>query len=358
MEPPTGDLFLPGTATLFNLRMDTLPTISIALCTYNGSDHLQDQWQSLLSQQVLPNEIVISDDQSTDGTQNLLDKLAAEAPFPVRVLKNKERLGYNKNFEQALATCMGDLIFICDQDDYWLPEKIRIMTQFMEQHPDAQLAFCNAWVTDEHLQGRQKQVWEAVRFDKKAQTRWRSGEMLDVLLDGNRMMGCATVIRRSSLPMLLPIPNDIPGYIYDGWLALVAATQQAIQFVNQPLQLYRTHVQQQIGVREKPTPDRIRMRDRATRHRARKLAPLRKIQAQLSTISQLLSKRVPPTSPGLPQLHQRLAHFTLRSYLPRNRFKRIGPVLQNLWRGNYRRYADPSANWYAPYLAVLGDIFE
>ena len=334
------------------------PKISIALCTYNGSDHLQEQWQSILNQQVLPDEVVISDDQSTDDTQRLLDKLAVKAPFPVRVLKNKERLGYNKNFEQALAACTGDLIFICDQDDYWLPEKIRIMTQFMEQHPDAQLSFCNAWVTDENLQGRQKHVWEAVRFNKKAQTRWVTGEMLDVLLEGNRMMGCATVIRRSFLSLLLPIPNEIPGYIYDGWLALVAATQNAIQFVNQPLQLYRTHVQQQVGVREKPTPDRIRLRDRVTRHRARKLAPLRKVQAQLTIIRQLLIERVPPTSPGLPQLNQRLAHFTLRSYLPQNRFKRISPVLQNLWQGNYRRYTDPSANWYAHYLAVLGDILE
>ncbi|GAB4018793.1 glycosyltransferase [Spirosoma sp. KCTC 42546] len=334
------------------------PTVSIALCTYNGMAYLTTQWNSLLGQERLPDEVVISDDRSTDGTGSLLETLAATAPFLVRILENQTRLGYNKNFERALAACTGDLIFICDQDDFWLPEKISTMVQYMVQHPEIQIAFCDAWVTDENLEGRQNRFWEAVRFDKETQKRWKAGETMDVLLDGNRMMGCATVIRRAFLPTLLPIPDKIPGYIYDGWIAMVAATQNAIHFIDKPLQLYRTHVQQQVGVRQQEVGDRIRLRDRLTRHRARKLAPLLKKRVQLSTISELLSKRVPANSPGLPQLYRRLDHFSMRSNLPHNRLKRISPVLSNLLRGNYRRYADAAANWYAPLLAVLGDIFE
>lgn len=334
------------------------PTVSIALCTYNGMAYLPTQWESLLRQGRLPDEIVISDDRSTDGTADLLEKLASEAPFPVRVLKNQNRLGYNKNFERAMAACTGDLIFICDQDDAWLPTKIETMVRYMNQHPEAQIAFCDAWVTDEHLEGRKNRFWQAVRFDKKTQERWDAGEMMEVMLDGNRMMGCAAVIRRSFLPTLLPIPDKIPGYIYDGWIALVGASQNVIHFVDRPLQLYRTHTQQQVGVRQQAAPARIRLRDRFTRHRARKLAPLHKKQIQLSILSQLISKRVPSTAPGLPQLSRRLFHFTLRSHLPHDRLKRIGPVLTNLWRGNYNRYAEPAANWYAPYLAALGDILE
>jgi glycosyltransferase involved in cell wall biosynthesis len=334
------------------------PTISIALCTYNGSAYLPVQWQSLLDQHQLPDEVVISDDLSTDDTPALLKKLAAEAPFPVRILENTERLGFNKNFGRAMAACTGDLIFLCDQDDRWLPEKIAIMTRHMQQHPATQVAFCDAWVTDEQLQGRQNRVWEVVRLDKPVQARWQSGEMLDVLLDGNRMMGCATVIRRSFLPMVLPIPDSIPGYIYDGWIALVAATQQAIDFIDQPLQLYRTHVQQQVGVREQEAPDPITLQDRLARRRAGKLAPLREKQAQLTVLSELLTKRIPANSPGIPILRRRLAHFTMRSNLPPNRLHRVLPVLKSLGQGNYKRYADQWANWYAPYLAVLGDILE
>lgn len=334
------------------------PTVSIALCTYNGKAYLPDQWQSLLNQQRLPDEVVISDDLSTDGTADLIQQLAAEAPFPVRILKNSVRLGSNKNFERALSECTGDLIFLCDQDDFWLPGKISVMTQYMTQHPGVQVTFCDAEVTDEQLKERQGRFWEVVRFDKRAQTRWLSGNMMDVLLDGNRVMGCAMAIRRSWLPIALPIPDNVPNYIYDGWIALVAAACNAIHFIDQPLQLYRIHIQQQIGVREQETPEPVRLQDRFIRQRTGKLAPLRERQEQLAQIGNLLIERIPPDAPGLRQLRRRLAHFTMRSNLPPNRLFRLWPVLKSFGQGNYNRYADASANWYAPYLAVLGDILE
>ncbi|HLL95406.1 MAG TPA: glycosyltransferase family 2 protein [Spirosoma sp.] len=334
------------------------PTCSIALCTYNGENYLQAQWQSILSQHQQPDEVVICDDQSTDGTVALLQQFAAEAPFPVRILENKQRLGYNKNFEYVLGQCTSDLIFICDQDDYWFPEKISTMSQYMVDHPTAQLAFCDAWITDEQLQGRQSRFWESIRFDKQIQKRWLAGESMDIMLDGNRVMGCATVIRRIFLAMLLPVPDAIPGYIYDGWLGLVSAAYEVIHFIDKPLQLYRTHQEQQVGVRPEETKERIRLRDRVDRHRARKLAPLREKQMQLVIIHQLLIGRVPANAPGLPQLRQRLAHFTMRSCLPGHRVKRLLPVLQSFHKGNYKRYADSSANWLAPYLAALGDLLE
>lgn len=334
------------------------PTISIALCTYNGEVYLPAQWQSLLEQQQLPDEIVVCDDRSTDGTVALLEKLAADAPFRVRILVNPVQLGFNKNFEKALSECTGELIFICDQDDYWFPTKIKTMMNFMVEHPENQIAFCDAWVTDDYLQGRNERFWSWVRFDQKTRDRWKAGEVMEVMLDGNRVMGCATVLRQSFLKNVLPIPDQVPGYIYDGWIGLVAAAYNTIQFIDEPLQLYRTHVQQQVGIRQEAPPERVRLRDRFGRHRALKLAPLREKQAQLATISRLLAERVGTETPGLGQLHRRLAHFTMRSCLPHERIRRLGPVLGSLQEGNYNRYADAAANWLAPYLAALGDMLE
>jgi glycosyltransferase involved in cell wall biosynthesis len=335
------------------------PTISIALCTYNGEAYLTTQWQSLVEQQLLPDELVVCDDHSSDGTVALLRRLAAESPFPVRILVNENRLGFNKNFEQVLTECTGDLVFICDQDDCWFPEKIRVMTDFMLSHPRTQVAFCDAWVTDEHLQERKSRFWSWVRFDESTRARWQSGDMMDVMLDGNRVMGCASVVRRSLLTSILPIPGDIPGYIYDGWIGLVAAAYDSIQFVDEPLQLYRTHEQQQVGVgKEDDVLDRVRLRDRFIRPRSIKLAPLREKQANLATVARLLAERIPKITPGMEQLHRRLAHFTMRSCLPHDRLRRFQPVWLGLQQGDYRRYADVSANWYAPVLAALGDILE
>lgn len=335
------------------------PTISVALCTYNGMTYLPIQWQSLLDQQQLPDEVVICDDKSTDGTVDLITRLAANAPFTVRIIQNTEQLGYNKNFECALRACTGELIFICDQDDFWLPEKINTMTQYLQQHADIEVAFCDAWVTNENLEGKQRRFWEVVNFNEVARNRWQGGEAMDVLLEGNRMMGCASVIRGRFLQSVLPIPYGLPGeYIYDGWIALVGAAHNLISFINVPLQLYRTHQAQQVGVRPPETPARIRLRDRMTRHRIIKLAPLQEKQAHLTKLNELLTERLPAHLPGMPQLNQRLAYYSMRSSLPHNRLKRLWPVLTNLQCGNYKRYADPSANWLAPYLAALGDIME
>jgi Glycosyl transferase family 2 len=334
-------------------------TISIALCTYNGAAYLPQQWQSLLQQDRLPDEVIICDDASTDGTPALLQKLAADAPFRVEVIENPVQLGFNKNFGQALSHCSGDLVFICDQDDFWLPQKLRLMLDFMQNNPDVQVAFNDADVTDEALQPLGGRFWAEVRFDQKAQQRWRNGDVMDVLLDGNRVMGCATVIRRTFLDKLLPIPDSVPGYIYDGWISLMAASYGAIQFVDKPLQLYRTHQSQQVGVRPNPVGLRVRLRDRFSRHRDIKLAPIRKTQQQLADIQQLLLARAGQgNTAGLQQLDQRLAHYTMRSTLPENQLKRILPVFLALWRGEYHRYADAEADWYSPFLAILGDLLE
>lgn len=334
--------------------------ISIALCTYNGAAFLPQQWQSLLEQDRLPDEVIICDDGSTDNTRPLLRELAADAPFRVTVIENPVRLGFNKNFGQALSRCTGDLVFLCDQDDFWMPQKLRRMADFMAQNPAVQVAFNDADIADETLQPTGERFWARVYFDEAMQQRWRDeGRAMDVLLDGNRVMGCATVIRRTLLKTLLPIPDDVPGYIYDGWLSLLGAGLGAISFVNEPLQLYRTHPTQQVGVYEKPPGPRVRLRDRFIRDRTLKLAPLRGQRQQLAGIRQLLlSRGVPGDTPGMKQLDQRLAHYTLRGELPDNRLRRVEPVLTELRQGYYHRYANVSADWYSPYLAALGDLLE
>jgi glycosyltransferase involved in cell wall biosynthesis len=333
--------------------------ISIALCTYNGAAYLPEQWQSLLQQDRLPDEVIICDDGSTDNTRLLLRQLAADSPFRVEVVENPVRLGFNKNFGQALSRCTGDLVFICDQDDFWMPQKLRLMADFMQQNPAVQVAFNDAEVADEHLQPIGIRFWEKVRFDQQAQQRWRNGDVMDVLLDGNRVMGCATVIRRTFLDKLLPIPDAVPGYIYDGWISLTAASLGVIQFVDEPLQHYRTHPTQQVGVRPNPVGPRIRLRDRFSRDRAIKLDPLRKTQQQLAGIQALLSARIGQRdTAGLRQLNRRLAYYTMRSTLPDNRLGRVIPVLTGLWQGQYHRYADAAADWYSPYLAAMGDMLE
>src|SRR5437773_2588198 len=96
-----------------------MPTISIAMATYNGAKFIREQLASLAAQTRLPHEIVVSDDCSTDATVSIIEDFAATVAFPVRLHRNPTNIGVARNFERALRACSGGIVFICDQDDFW-----------------------------------------------------------------------------------------------------------------------------------------------------------------------------------------------------------------------------------------------
>jgi glycosyltransferase involved in cell wall biosynthesis len=98
--------------------------ISVVLCTYNGEKFLKQQLESIAHQTMLPDELVICDDQSTDQTLEILKEFSARAPFFVDVVSNPKRLGYRENFMKAANLCRGQFIAFSDQDDVWLPQKL------------------------------------------------------------------------------------------------------------------------------------------------------------------------------------------------------------------------------------------
>jgi glycosyltransferase involved in cell wall biosynthesis len=105
--------------------------ISIALATYNGEKYLKEQLNSLLEQTMLPAELIVCDDMSTDGTIEIVSGFAKTAPFPVRLVVNQQRLGYRANFMKAATLCNSDFIAFCDQDDIWDREKIEVVFRHM-----------------------------------------------------------------------------------------------------------------------------------------------------------------------------------------------------------------------------------
>ena len=91
--------------------------LSVAMATYNGERFLEQQLLSIARQIRLPDEMVVSDDGSNDGTIDILERFATNAPFPVRIYRNLNPLGYGDNFLKAASLCDGDLIAFSDQDD-------------------------------------------------------------------------------------------------------------------------------------------------------------------------------------------------------------------------------------------------
>ena len=125
--------------------------LSIAMCTFNGTDYLPEQLDSIVKQIRLPDELIVCDDNSTDMTLQILNKFREIAPFQVKIYNNIERLGPTKNFEKAINLCKGDIIILSDQDDVWLPHKIEKSEHIFKSNSDIGYVFSNAILFDENM---------------------------------------------------------------------------------------------------------------------------------------------------------------------------------------------------------------
>jgi glycosyltransferase involved in cell wall biosynthesis len=102
---------------------------SVAMATYNGARHLQEQLDSIRAQVLPPAELVVCDDGSTDATIDILTRFASGAPFAVRIEQNPSRLGFRDNFVKAASLCSEEFVAFSDQDDVWLPRKLEVLAR-------------------------------------------------------------------------------------------------------------------------------------------------------------------------------------------------------------------------------------
>jgi glycosyltransferase involved in cell wall biosynthesis len=121
------------------------------MATFNGARFIAEQLASLAAQEVLPCELVVCDDGSTDGTPALVEAFATTAPFPVRLFRNEQNLGFAENFLKAARLCEGDWVAFCDQDDVWLPAKIRLASDTIQRTLGVTMIMQNAFICDEDL---------------------------------------------------------------------------------------------------------------------------------------------------------------------------------------------------------------
>lgn len=109
--------------------------ISIAMTTFNGEEYIDLQLKSILTQTVIPDEIVIVDDCSVDNTFQVLEEYKVRYPNISWILeKNEKNLGWKRNFEKAICMTHGDIIFLSDQDDFWCRDKIAVMVQTLNNN--------------------------------------------------------------------------------------------------------------------------------------------------------------------------------------------------------------------------------
>ena len=309
-------------------------TTSVVLCTYNGARFLEAQWQSLLAQSRLPDEIVVRDDGSDDGMLALLDASARRAEkrgVRLKIASNAHNLGYIANFGAALQDASGDLLFLCDQDDVWCPDKLATLAAYFESRPGLLLTCSDARRVDEAGTCLRRSLFDVLKISRPELRRIHAGEGFQVLLRRSLATGATVALRRSLLVDALPVPR---GWVHDEWLAIIAAALGGFDCFEQPLIDYRQHGGNQIGM-----PDR----DLATRWRDL-VAPRAALIDMLIARDVALDDRLGALGDRVAESDRRRTAEKLRHLYARQNavgvpWIRIGTVFRELISGRYRRYA-------------------
>ena len=213
-------------------------TVSIALAAYNGPEYIASQLQSLLDQSRLPDEIIICDDSADAKTFEALQPFLSLPQ--IKYQQNSPALGIAKNFEKAISLCCGDYIFLCDQDDVWLPEKVELMAKMLDADPELDGVFCNSDLVDSQLNALNKNLWQLRRFTPAMQKTLARGDALKVFLQRITLSGHNIAFKRRALEYILPFPELKPFYP-DSWIALAIAANGKWQALNRSLTFYRVH---------------------------------------------------------------------------------------------------------------------
>ncbi|QQE87163.1 glycosyltransferase family 2 protein [Azotobacter chroococcum] len=203
--------------------------ISIAMATYNGSRYLPEQLDSFLRQTRQPDELVVCDDCSQDGTLDILRRFQQQAPFPVHIYQNERNLGFVRNFEKALSLCSGDILFLSDQDDVWFENRLAIIEQEFSAHPKKMVVLNDLEITTENLQPTGCRKLKNIH-----DLGFRSTYLIT---------GCCTAIRREWRDIALPIPEVIGHHHipHDMWINKLADLLGTRLIIERPLQFYRRH---------------------------------------------------------------------------------------------------------------------
>ena len=317
--------------------------VSVAMCTYNSMRFIMPQLQSIAGQTRLPDEVVFCDDGSSDETLETLRAWGETVPFEVKIFRNLQNLGYTKNFEKAISLCSGDVIFLSDHDDVWMPTRVERTLAEFERHPEIGLITTNADIIDENGVSQNMTLRE---FVHRMHIHEFWGFFYPPVGKMTLWTGCTMAIRRDLAAKLLPIPRNLS--CHDIWLYLLAPLFADELFIDENLIQYRLHGNNNSTA---PTVEHLRKHPPKWHYFNTFTATLATHPGLIDSLLEFVSASPDSTlkSRYLRQLKRHQRHFEAR----RNAKKRPGLWLRELFNGGYLSH--PQAIRSALYDIVKGD---
>ncbi|MBF4507165.1 glycosyltransferase family 2 protein [Flavobacterium sp. JLP] len=200
--------------------------ISVCMATYNGGKYIKQQIDSILIQLSENDELIISDDNSTDNT---IDVIKGISDCRIKLFFNKEK-GYTSNFENALNQVTGDIIFLSDQDDIWVSNKVEICLEELKTY--------DFIVSDCKVINNKNEIISDSYFELRNIKKTSLGNLIKF-----SFLGCCLAFRSDILKKALPFPSDRKLCTHDNWLFLVGALLFRYKVLNNKLIHYRRHTE-------------------------------------------------------------------------------------------------------------------
>lgn len=199
--------------------------ISVCMATYNGEKYIYEQISSILNQIHNNDELIISDDHSTDHTVKIIEEFKDSR---IQIFLNNGTKGYTKNFENAIKNASGDIIFLSDQDDIWIEGKVEKMVKKLEK---ADLVVSNSEVVDSNLKTIHPSHFELNHV--------RKGFWINFFK--TRYCGACMAFKKEMLVKLMPFPKNQTYCVHDYWIALIGEAYYKVELEDAPLIKYRRH---------------------------------------------------------------------------------------------------------------------
>lgn len=196
------------------------------MASYNGEKFIREQLESILIQLTDNDEVIISDDSSTDSTVQIIKEFNDPR---IKLFENQQFRNHIFNFENALKKATGDYIFLSDQDDIWMPNKVAIMKEGLSK-ANLVLSDCviildtngsKEVIADSFFQYHKSKLGFINNFYK------------------NFFLGCCLAFDKKTLNNILPFPRKINSH--DTWIGLIAELTGKTSLIHDKLITFRRH---------------------------------------------------------------------------------------------------------------------
>lgn len=206
------------------IRSNPAPKVTVCVVTYNQKDFIAQCLQSLVDQETdFPFEILVGDDCSTDGTSKIIADFVDRYPGVVVHLRHSPNVGPYENYRYVHSLARGQFVAHLDGDDYILPGKLRIQSEFMDMNTDCVLSGHDVFLLNSNgsLREQRKNIPEI------------SGAC-SFLRYGNFLCHSSTMYRRG-----FELTDDLGASLLDFQIHVARVAQGLVGYISEPLGVYR-----------------------------------------------------------------------------------------------------------------------